>query len=62
MHRRVTATMKSKDGDILALCNKQESWSPRFKSDTISDVERGRYRYYVQQAGTEAVEVRFYEL
>lgn len=45
--RRVTRTKKDKDGDILALCNSGDYWSPRSKADAIKDIESGSYRYYV---------------
>lgn len=49
--RRVRATRKDDEGDILALCNSGKWWSPRKKSDAISDIERGRLTYYVREAG-----------
>ncbi len=45
--RQVTKTKKDDDGDILALCNSSKVWSPRKKEDAISDINNGRYRYYV---------------
>lgn len=45
--RPVTRTRKDRDGDILALCNPQESWSPRKKNDAIRDIESRAHRYYV---------------
>lgn len=47
--RRVTATKKDDEGDILALCNDGEDWSPRWKSQAISDIEDGDHRYYVEE-------------
>lgn len=49
--RRVTKTRKDKDGDITALCNPEEWWSPRKKADAISDIEGGTHSYYVLQDG-----------
>lgn len=49
--RRVTMTRKDGQGDILALCQAGTWWSPRKKSDAISDIENGRHTYYVNRAG-----------
>jgi type I restriction enzyme M protein len=38
-NREVLKSKKDRDGDILALCNHNENWSPRNKSDVISDIE-----------------------
>ena len=45
--RAVTQTRKDRAGDILALCNQQEGWSPRMKGDAIRDTETGVHRDYV---------------
>lgn len=45
--RPVVQSRKNRDGDILALCNPQEYWSPRLKHDAINDIESGIHRYYV---------------
>lgn len=45
--RAVTHTRKDSKGDILALCNPKEFWSPRLKSDAIRDIESGSHTYYV---------------
>ena len=45
--RAVIRTGKDKDGDIISLCNPEESWSPRSKQDAISDIESGTHIYYV---------------
>ena len=50
--RKVTASGKDKDGDIIKLCKSGEAWSPRMKADAIRDIENGTHTYYVQQAGT----------
>jgi hypothetical protein len=50
--RKVTHSGKDSDGDITALCNATESWSPRAKADAIRDIESGTYTYFVQHAGT----------
>jgi len=48
--RKVTKSRKDSNGDITALCNYGESWSPRSKSDAINDIESGDYTYYVQDS------------
>lgn len=45
--RAVYKTRKNGDGDILALCNSGELWSPRSKADAIYDIENGIHTYYV---------------
>jgi Protein of unknown function (DUF3892) len=45
--RRVTRSKKDRDGDILALCNAGDFWSPRSKTDAIRDIENGLHTYYV---------------
>jgi len=46
--RKITKTRKGYDGDILALCNPDESWSPRFKNDAIRDIESNLHNYFVE--------------
>jgi hypothetical protein len=55
--RKVTASGKDKDGDIIKLCKSGEAWSPRLKADAIRDIENGTHTYYVQQAGTSRVDI-----
>ena len=45
--RAVRRTGKDSDGDITALCNRSQSWSPRKKEDAIRDIESGTHTYYV---------------
>lgn len=45
--RAVRKTRKDKDGDIVALCDDGEYWSPRPKKDAINDIETGAHTYYV---------------
>lgn len=52
--RRVKKTGKDKDGVITSLCNAGEYWSPRTKSDAISDIENGSHTYYVYEDGSKA--------
>ena len=40
-------TLKNSDGDITALCNPDESSSPRSVSEVIADIESGTHRYVV---------------
>ncbi len=48
IHRKVTQTIKDKNGDITALCNPDATWwSPRNKNYAISDIESKSYRYYI---------------
>ena len=46
--RQVTHSRKDKDGDITALCNPGEWWSPRLKHDAIDDIENHRHTYFVK--------------
>ncbi len=50
--RRVRQTGKDPDGDITALCNTGELWSPRSKADAVSDIKSGLHKYFVDEAGT----------
>lgn len=49
--RRVKKSKKDQTGNIAALCNTGEVWSPRQKADAISDIETGTHSYYVEEAG-----------
>lgn len=55
--RRVTQSGKDQDGDITALCNPDEGWSPRSKADAITDIESGSHSYVVG-SGSDQVEVK----
>ncbi len=56
--RPVTHTLKNGDGDITALCNPDESWSPRAASEVIAEIESGTHRYLVMaDTGDVRVEV-----
>ena len=50
MKRYVHATGKDQDGDITALCNSGQSWSPRSKWNAIADIEGGLHEYWVPWA------------
>jgi hypothetical protein len=49
MDRRVRAVKKDRDGNIVALCNPGQSWSPRKKTDVVSDISGNRQSYYVKE-------------
>ena len=49
--RRVTRSRKNSDGDITALCNTGEYWSPRAKADAIRDIDNRLHSYYVLSNG-----------
>lgn len=51
--RCVTHVRRNADGDITALCNPGEPWSPREKEDVIKDLEHKRpeYEYYLLYNG-----------
>lgn len=56
--RQVTRSRKDRDGDILALCNSGQIWSPRQKREAIADIENRRHRYFVNLTGFGRVEIR----
>ncbi|MEJ2752207.1 MAG: DUF3892 domain-containing protein [Candidatus Promineifilaceae bacterium] len=45
--RTVTHSRKDADGDIIALCNPGQSWSPRGILAVIQDIENGTHTYRV---------------
>ena len=49
MDRRVKSTKKDRDGNITALCNAGQSWSPRRARDVIRDINSGMKSYYVME-------------
>jgi hypothetical protein len=49
MDRRVKATKKDREGNIVALCNPGQSWSPRRTKDIARDISSGAKSYYVQE-------------
>lgn len=49
--RRVTHLRKDSEGEIDALCNPKEPWSPRARAEVIRDIELGVHTYYVEEAG-----------
>jgi hypothetical protein len=56
--RDVTQTRKDRDGDITALCNPGQSWSPRSRSNAISDIESGTHRYFVPWTDGKRTEIK----
>ena len=46
-NRKVTKTIKNQNGDIVALCNDSELWSPKLKSIAIPEIELNINRYYI---------------
>jgi hypothetical protein len=56
--RRVRQTRKDRDGDITALCNPGEGWSPREKTDAIRDIDDKAHTYYVLWSDGIRTEVR----
>lgn len=56
--RAVHKTRKDSTGDITALCNDGQPWSPRSKSDAIRDIEQGIHTYHVPwQSGRTEIRV-----
>jgi hypothetical protein len=49
MDRKVTSTKKDRKGNIVALCNAGQRWSPRRAQDVLEDIRAGRKSYYVQE-------------
>ena len=45
MERRVNATRKDRDGDIIALCG---GWESVWKAQAIIHIDSRLYRYFVQ--------------
>ncbi|MCK5779217.1 MAG: DUF3892 domain-containing protein [Rhodospirillales bacterium] len=56
--RKVTKSRKDNDGDITALCNDGQWWSPRTKADAINDIESNTHSYYVQQPATSRSDIQ----
>jgi hypothetical protein len=49
--RGVTGSRKNAEGDIIALCNPAEPWSPREVADVIADIESSTYTYVTVVGG-----------
>lgn len=50
MDRKVNGTKRDRNGNIVALCNSGESWSPRKIADVIKDISDNKRSYYVEQS------------
>ena len=50
MDRRVKSTKRDKSGNIIALCNPAEAWSPRKLVDVVQDINGSRRSYYVKES------------
>lgn len=44
-------TKKNNEGDIVALCNNLEAWSPVIKEEAIKEIESGLHKYFVNILG-----------
>ena len=49
MDRRIKSTKRDKSGNIVALCNPTEAWSPRKLVDVVRDINGSRQSYYVKE-------------
>ena len=54
MDRRVRSTKKDTKGNIVAICNPGQKWSPRSVKAVVADIQAGRKSYYVQEASRRA--------
>lgn len=52
-NREVTKTIKNQQGEIVALCNDGELWSPKLRSIVVPEIELKINRYYVKQENEE---------
>ncbi len=52
---KITCSDKDKDGDITGIGNSSGHWS---KQDAIKLIEAGSDSFYVQQSGTNAVDIQ----
>jgi hypothetical protein len=51
MDRRIKAVKKDRNGNVVAFCNPDESWSPRRTTDVARDISKNQRSYYVQEQG-----------
>ena len=58
MKRYVRQTGKDSSGDITALCNNGQVWSPRLKTQAINDIESGLYEYWVNWTNSPETKIR----
>lgn len=52
--RKISKTKKDSDGDIIALCNPGEPWSPVSKDQAIREIDGGMHEYYTDILGQRA--------
>ena len=52
-NREVTKTIKNQYGEVVALCNDAELWSPKLRSIAIPEIELSINRYFVRSDGEE---------
>ncbi len=50
MDRRIKSTKRDKSGNIIALCNPTEAWSPRKLVDVVQDINGSKRSYYVKES------------
>ncbi len=50
MDRRIRLTKKDRKGNIVALCNPGQPWSPRRTADVIRDIQTNKVSYYVRES------------
>jgi len=46
--REVKSILKTRSGDIIALCNTNEDWAPRSKRGAIYDIENEEHTYFIK--------------
>ena len=56
--RYVRKSGKDSEGDITRLCNADAAWSPRSKTNAISDIESGDHEYWVNWANSPETKIR----
>jgi hypothetical protein len=49
MDRRIKATKRDKHGNVVALCNPGERWSPVSMDTVLREIKSARRSYYVQE-------------
>ena len=56
-NREVTKTIKNQHGEVVALCNDAELWSPKLRSIAIPEIELNINRYFIKSNNSE-IEVK----
>lgn len=56
-NREVTKTIKNQFGEVVALCNDAELWSPKLRSIAIPEIELSINRYFVKM-DDEEIEIK----